>query len=83
MASRQDQEIVFSDFSGGMASIKSPSSLKLNEYAVVENAVVMPAGAGFRSRNGNSKFNSTQMESGTPASVITFRPETLSTYWLL
>ncbi len=74
MSSRQNQEIpgYGSDFSGGMAAVKQPTTLTPTEYAVMDNIVVKPQGAGFRSRNGNSKHNATVMESAAAVTGLGF-----------
>ncbi len=74
MSSRQNQEVpgFGADFSGGMASVKQPTTLKPNEYAVMDNIVVKPSGAGFRRRNGNTKHNATVMEAGAAVTGVGF-----------
>lgn len=48
-------EVVFNDFSGGHCGTKAPGTLKANEAKAVDNIVVLPSGAGFRSRLGNDE----------------------------
>ena len=48
-------EVTFNDFSGGYCGTKAPGTLKPNEAKSLDNLVVLPSGAGFRSRLGNDE----------------------------
>jgi hypothetical protein len=67
---RQNQEVSVASYGGGLATVKKQTTLAADEFAVMDNVVVLPGGAGFRSRNGNSKFNSTVMEGGLAGNGI-------------
>ncbi len=49
------KEIPFNDFSGGYAGVKAPGTRKENEAKTLDNVVILPTGAGLRSRNGNDE----------------------------
>ena len=53
---RNLQEILFKDFSGGYAGVKAPGTRKPNEAKDLNNLVLLPTGAGFRSRLGNDEL---------------------------
>lgn len=57
------QELVFIDFTGGMASNKSKISVNLNEAIELDNVIPLPDG-GFTNCRGNTEFNSSAMNSG-------------------
>ncbi len=48
-------EVPISNFSGGYAGIKAYGTLGTNEAKDLDNIVILPTGAGFRSRNGNDE----------------------------
>jgi len=55
--------IHISDFTGGLNTKTSSTSLRLNEARDLQNINILPNG-GFEKRNGNSAFNGTAMDSG-------------------
>jgi len=84
MATRQSTEISFANFGGGRASVKNPTTLTLNEASDLDNVVIKPSGAGFRSRDGNTEFNATAMVSGsTPVTGLGYFKDTSSSEWLM
>lgn len=66
MGSRQNQELGVPNFAGGQCSGKGVSTLADNEFAVMDNVVLKPAGSGFRSREGNTELNASAIASGEP-----------------
>lgn len=58
------KEIPFNDFSGGQASNVAITQLAMNQALEVDNIITFPKGKGFRSRLGDTAFNSTAMNSG-------------------
>lgn len=57
-------EPILINFAGGQASAKSEGSLGPNEFAKVNNVIILPQGAGIRTKPGNSKYNSSAIGSG-------------------
>lgn len=51
-------------FNGGYAGNLPDTQIALNQAADLDNIVIKPNGAGFRSRLGDAKFNSAAMNSG-------------------
>ncbi len=60
---RRSKSVIFSDFTGGMNALSSPTSLELNQALDLANLVLLP-NSGFMKTNGNSEFNGTAMASG-------------------
>ncbi len=60
---RRSKSQVLSDFTGGMNSDSSPTSLELNEAIDLNNVILLPK-SGFKKTNGNSTYNSSAMDSG-------------------
>lgn len=60
---RRSKSVLLDDFSGGLNTDSSPTSLELNEAIDMDNVISLPTG-GFIKRNGNSAFNSSAMASG-------------------
>lgn len=60
----QGTEFKLNDFSGGMVSNMPITELELTQASAVDNIIVFPKGRGFRSRLGDTTFNSTAMNSG-------------------
>ena len=58
------QEVRFNDFSGGLVTNRPITELTNNEFSDLDNVVVFTKGRGFRSRYGDTEFNSTAMDSG-------------------
>lgn len=56
-------QIRISDFSGGLNTRSSVTSLNINEARDLQNINILPSG-GFEKRRGNSAFNSSAMDSG-------------------
>lgn len=57
-------EVKFNDFSGGLVTNRPVTELANNESSDLDNIVVFTKGRGFRSRYGDTEFNSTAMEAG-------------------
>lgn len=69
--SRNSKSFSFSDFSGGLNSNSSPTSLNTNEAIDLQNINILtssdPSRSGLESRRGNSVFNSSAMVSSSTA----------------
>lgn len=61
---RRSKDVVFSDFSGGMNTDSSPTSLDLNQALDLDNVVLLYK-SGFEKVHGNSAYNSSAMASGS------------------
>jgi hypothetical protein len=62
--SRRGKEIEQNDFSGGLRTATAITEVGPNEAYDLSNVVIGPGGSYFRSRFGNSTFNSSAMSSG-------------------
>lgn len=58
--------IAVNNFKGGYCGNLPISNLQLDQAADLDNIVILPNGQGFRSRLGNSKLNSSVLNSGNP-----------------
>jgi len=84
MAIQQSVETFFRDFSGGNASVKNPTTLKINEFLDSDNIVIKPSGSGFRNRRGNTEFNSSVMiDATTSITGLKFFKDTSANEWLV
>lgn len=68
---RRSKSTTFSDFSGGLNTDASPTSLELNQALDLDNIILLPK-SGFKKRNGNSEFNGTAMDSGAAVHGLGF-----------
>ena len=71
------------DFSGGQASAKPTDSLELNEATVCKNLIVLPRGRGIRSRQGDTEFNGTAMNSGANVQGLIYYKQQDADEWLV
>jgi hypothetical protein len=55
-------EIPIFDFSGGQASAKRDLTRAANEFKLVNNLIILPQGAGLRSKPGNELFTGTTLD---------------------
>lgn len=60
---RRSKAVRLSDYTGGLNTKSSVTSLELNQALDLQNINILPNG-GFESRRGNTTFNSSAMESG-------------------
>lgn len=60
----QGKPFPIASFSGGYCGNLAATSLAPNQALDLDNIVVLPGGRGFRSRHGNSKLNSSVLNSG-------------------
>lgn len=77
------KEIRFNDFSGGLVTNRPITELELNEFSDLDNVVVFPKGRGFRSRFGDTEFNSTAMASNAPVHGIGYYKQADQDEWLM
>lgn len=71
------------DFSGGQASAKPKDSLELNEAVECKNLIILPGGRGIRSRNGDTAFNGTAMNSGANVQGLVYYKQQDADEWLV
>lgn len=64
-------DVLFSDFSGGLATAKPISNLNPNESPNLRN-VVITQGKGIEKRHGNTEFNGTAMSSGAAVTGLAY-----------
>lgn len=79
----QGKEIRFNDFSGGLVTNRPVTELELNEFSDLDNVVVFPKGRGFRSRYGDTEFNSSAMNSGANVQGLGYYKQADQDEWLL
>lgn len=77
------QSIPIDNFAGGLAGNLPATQLALNQAFVLDNVVVKPGGKGLRSRLGNTKFNSSAMNSGANVQGIGYYLQEDGDEWLL
>lgn len=69
---RKINEISINDFAGGLHSNAAITELELNEAFDLNNVVVGTNGDYFRSKNGNTAFNSSAMNSGVAVQSLSY-----------
>lgn len=69
---RRVAEIQINDFGGGLHSNAAITELEFNEAYDLSNVVVGPKGTYIRSKNGNSAFNSSAMNSGAAVQSLSY-----------
>lgn len=79
----QTRPIVINNFAGGYCGNLSLTELGLNQAADLDNIVIKPGGLGFRSRLGNSKLNSTVLNSGANIQGIGYLLQADGDNWLV
>ncbi len=77
------KEVRFNDFSGGLVTNRPITELELNELSDLDNVVVFPKGQGFRSRYGDTVFNSTAMNSGANVQGLHYYKQADQDEWLM
>lgn len=70
-------------FDGGYCGNLSPAQLETNQAADLDNIVIKPNGLGWRTRRGDSKLNSSQLNSGTPIMGIGLLLQADQDKWLV
>lgn len=75
--------IDYSDFSGGLVTNRASTNLKDNQASALDNIIIFEQGSGFRSRNGNTAFNSTAMNSGANVQGLGYFRTAAGTEYLL
>lgn len=77
------KEIKFADFSGGLVTNRPITELDLNEFSDLDNVVVFPKGRGFRSRYGDTEYNSTAMATGAAVHGLGYYKQADQDEWLM
>lgn len=66
------KEYPISSFAGGWVSVKPSTGLKTSESPDLQNIILKPEGTGFRSRDGDTVYNSSAMASGLPVTGLQY-----------
>lgn len=69
---RRVTEKEFNDFSGGLHSNAAITELPLNQSYDLSNIIIGPKGDYFRTKGGNSSFNSSAMNSGSNVQSLSY-----------
>lgn len=73
---------VINNFKGGYAGNLPPTAISVNQAFDLDNIVIKPQGLGFRTRLGNSKLNSSALNSGANIQGLGYFLTTAGTHWL-
>ena len=79
---RRSKAVSISDFSGGLNTKDSVTSLSINESYDIDNIVLLPK-SGFVKRNGNTKLNTSAMDSGASIHGLGYYRQIGGSDWLL
>lgn len=79
---RNSKALRFTDFSGGLNTYDSPTTIAINQSLDLDNIILLPK-SGFKKRNGNSVFNSSAMASGAQVQGLGYFRKITGSDWLM